>query len=107
MGDDALLFAMRRERCRVSQLVPCLRHGAPMTHCTLPALRLANPSRGLAPNLGPRRAGKFSFMDLPPTLDRPGLENSASWTCPQPWTAQGWKIRLHRAAAWPGLPADR
>jgi signal transduction histidine kinase len=29
------------------------------------------------------------------------------WTCPQPWTAQGWKIQLHRTAAWPGLPADR
>ena len=29
------------------------------------------------------------------------------WTCPQPWTTRGWKIQLHRTAAWPGLPANR
>ena len=67
------------------------RRGEPLHPDREPLETLDRIRRGLAPNLGPLGAGKFSFI----------------WTCPQPWTTRGWKIQLHRTAAWPGLPANR
>ena len=45
-------------------------------------------------------------LDPDPRTRLPHLK-SLKWTCPQPWTTRGWKIQLHRTAAWPGLPANR
>jgi len=46
-------------------------------------------------------------MNAPNHSTTISLTLTGLWTCPQPWTTRGWKIQLHRTAAWPGLPANR
>jgi RsiW-degrading membrane proteinase PrsW (M82 family) len=48
-----------------------------------------------------------AVVNLPPSLDHSGLKNPAFELAPVLGPLGAGKIRLHRAASWPGLQADR